>query len=53
MQSVSAICIARKYLQSEGYDISFRPEFVHIEMTHAGQQTTGSAMRFYILSQQL
>jgi stage V sporulation protein S len=48
-QTVRAITIARRYLEKDNVDISFRPEFIHVEMKD-GQR---SAIKFQILAQQL
>jgi len=48
-QTVRAITIARRYLEKDAVDITFRPEFIHVEMKD-GQR---SAIKFTILAQQL
>lgn len=46
---VRAITFARRYLAEDGFDISFRPEFVHIAMENEER----SGIRFTILQQEL
>lgn len=48
-QTIRAVTIARRYLENDGVDISFRPEFIHVDMKD-GQR---SALRFTILAQQV
>jgi stage V sporulation protein S len=43
--AVMSIIIARRYLQDDGVDISFRPEFVHLQMNDEQR----SAVRFNVL----
>ena len=47
--TVRAITIARRYLESDSLDLSFKPGFVHLEMAE-GQR---SAIKFVILAQQV
>jgi stage V sporulation protein S len=46
---VLALSTARKYLADDGIDISFRPEFIHVEM---GEESR-SVMKFVVLAQQI
>lgn len=47
--AVMAIIIARRYLQNDGVDITFRPEFVHLQMDD--EQRSG--VRFNVLRHDL
>lgn len=48
-KAVFAIITARKYLQEDAIDISFRPEFIHLDM----EDGTRSAIRFAVLRHDL
>eukprot|EP00455_Lapot_gusevi_P009172 TRINITY_DN140_c0_g2_i5.p1 TRINITY_DN140_c0_g2~~TRINITY_DN140_c0_g2_i5.p1 ORF type:complete len:308 (+),score=126.14 TRINITY_DN140_c0_g2_i5:113-925(+) len=50
LQAAHAIAIARNYLQKEGCDISFRPDFQHIKLD---DEREISAVRLHILVQQI
>lgn len=47
--SVRAITIARRYLERDNIDVTFRPEFIHVDM----QDGTRSAIRFNLLATHL
>ena len=47
--TVRAITIARRYLEGDSLDVSFRPSFIHLEIQ--GEQR--SAIKFVILAQQV
>ena len=48
-QTVRAITIARRYLEADSLDLSFRPSFIHLDM----QEGQRSAIKFVILAQQV
>lgn len=48
-QTISAVTIARRYLEQDHVDICFRPEFIHVDLK--GEQR--SALKFVILAQQI
>ena len=47
--TVRAITIARRYLEGDSLDVSFRPSFIHLTM----QEGQRSAIKFVILAQQV
>ena len=47
--TVRAITIARRYLENDSLDLSFRPSFIHLDM----QDGQRSAIKFVILAQQV
>ena len=47
--TVRAITIARRYLEGDSLDVSFRPSFIHLDM----QDGQRSAIKFVILAQQV
>jgi len=47
--TVRAITIARRYLENDNLDVSFRPGFIHLDM----QEGQRSAIKFIILAQQV
>jgi len=48
--AMSALAFARRYLQSDNLDLSFRPEFEHVEVKDG---ETRSALRIIVLAQQI
>lgn len=49
-QAVKGIAIARQYLESEGLDLTCRPEFVDVGTDEGGQTTT--AIKLVVLAEQ-
>jgi len=49
LQTIKAISMARRFLDKDGYDLSFRPEFFHLTMEDGDR----SGIRFYVLAQQV
>jgi len=48
-QTVRAVALARRFLEGDGIDVCFRPEFIHITLDDGER----SAIKFVILSQQI
>jgi stage V sporulation protein S len=49
LQTVRAVSLARRFLSKDGYDVAFRPEFIHLTMDDGER----SGLKINILAQQV